>query len=57
MPEYNSIALFSGVDRWRTRATLKPRVRRSAWRKLALIYGMRLLPEEELGEVKDGRWC
>lgn len=21
--------------------------------KLALIYGMRLLPEEELGEVKD----
>ena len=23
--------------------------------KLALIYGMRLLPEEDLGEVKDAR--
>ena len=31
----------------------KRRVRRIPVAKLALIYGMRLLPEEDLGEVKD----
>ena len=28
-------------------------LRRTKMAKLALIYGMRLLPEEDLGEVKD----
>jgi hypothetical protein len=31
----------------------KKRKRQGKMAKLALIYGMRLLPEEELGEVKD----
>ena len=31
----------------------KTRKRQGKMAKLALIYGMRLLPEEELGEVKD----
>jgi hypothetical protein len=29
------------------------RVKENGMAKLALIYGMRLLPEEDLGEVKD----
>lgn len=35
------------------RSAEKTRKRQGKMAKLALIYGMRLLPEEELGEVKD----
>jgi hypothetical protein len=40
-------------DRLRSEGYAVSGTRRNAMAKLALIYGMRLLPEEDLSEVKD----
>lgn len=42
-----------GLTGGRGRGTLGPAGEEPEMAKLALIYGMRLLPEEDLGEVKD----
>src|SRR6266702_6865349 len=54
MPEYNSTSSFNrqGLTDEKTRVTLETS-EENRMAKLALIYGMRLLPEEDLGEVKD----
>src|SRR2546427_253408 len=59
-PEYTSCArpanstprLQHGLTILSAKATLKP-AGEGHMAKLALVYGMRLLPEEDLGEVKD----
>src|SRR5215472_5740151 len=59
MPEYSAKKALKGtrfassLTCGKAGATLLPSSRRSKMAKLALIYGMRLLPEEDLGEVRD----
>lgn len=61
MPEYTATGLREGHMRAsdggltciQAGATLSSKSEENRMAKLALIYGMRLLPEEELREVKD----
>jgi hypothetical protein len=54
MPEYTASdsSICGSLTGELTRARLEAS-EENRMAKLALIYGMRLLPEEELGEVKD----
>jgi hypothetical protein len=58
-PKWLTISLQSTPKTWRRSLTLEIGVyrltvgRRGTMAKLALIYGMRLLPVDDLGEVKE----